>query len=157
MAVLVHFPTIYILCRLWSRLPNNLPTIWHDFWTICTWLLFIPDHSRSFWTVQNNQKRGHLDQVHRPLWPSKSHPHSVPTSLWLHKTFPDHQGRERSASRLAKCDRGLKFLPFVNMLRPEQNGTHYADIKSLWPLWDVAVILIWTINNPCYLRTTDLA
>ena len=39
--------------------------------------------------------------------PSKTHARSFPTSLRLHKTSPDHQGRERSAVRSAKCDRGF--------------------------------------------------
>ena len=44
--------------------------------------------------------------------PSKTHPRSFPTFLRLHKTSPDHQGRERSAVRSAKCDRGLRSCRF---------------------------------------------
>ena len=51
------FPTMHFLYRLCSRSPNDILTTWHDFVTLYPRLLFIPDHSRSFWTVQNNREQ----------------------------------------------------------------------------------------------------
>ena len=51
------FPTMHVLCRLCSRSPKDLLTTWHDFLTLYPRLLLIPDHPRSFWTVQNNREQ----------------------------------------------------------------------------------------------------
>ena len=59
--------------------------------------------------------------------PSKTHPRSFPTFLRLHKTSPDHQGRERSAVRSAKCDRG-----FINYANPVYGvSTIYHQVRCL--------------------------
>ena len=102
-------PTIHVRCRLCSRSPNDLPTTLHDFLTLYPRLLFIPDHSWSFWTVQNYRGQSRTPRPSSPT--SQDLPRPIPVlffpSLRLHKTSPDHQGRERSAFRSAKCDRGF--------------------------------------------------
>ena len=99
-------PTLFTLTQRPSndltRLPNALST---------TAL-----HSRPLPIVLNSSKQpgtvGDTSTKFTDLpGPSKTHPRSFPTFLRLHKTSPDHQGRERSAVRSAKCDRG--FTPCV--------------------------------------------
>ena len=95
-------PTLFTLTQRPSndltRLPNALST---------TAL-----HSRPLPIVLNSSKQpgtvGDTSTKFTDLpGPSKTHPRSFPTFLRLHKTSPDHQGRERSAVRSAKCDRGF--------------------------------------------------
>ena len=95
-------PTLFTLTQRPSndltRLPNALST---------TAL-----HSRPLPIVLNSSKQpgtvGDTSTKFTDLpGPSKTHPRSFQTFLRLHKTSPDHQGRERSAVRSAKCDRGL--------------------------------------------------
>ena len=79
------FPTMHVLCRLCSRLPNDLLTTWHDFLTLYPRLLFIPDHSRSFWTVQNNREQS---GTHRPSSPtSQDLPRPIPVLSRLSYDF----------------------------------------------------------------------
>ena len=101
-------PTLFTLTQRPSndltRLPNALST---------TAL-----HSRPLPIVLNSSKQpgtvGDTSTKFTDLpGPSKTHPRSFPTFLRLHKTSPDHQGRERSAVRSAKCDRGLKDMSLV--------------------------------------------
>ena len=79
------FPTMHVLCRLCSRSPNDLLTTWHDFLTLYPRLLFIPDHSRSFWTVQNNRE---LSGTPRPSSPtSQDLPRPIPVLSRLSYDF----------------------------------------------------------------------
>ena len=67
--------------------------------------------------------------------PSKTHPRSFLASLRLHKTFPDHQGRERSAVRSAKCDRGFNEWSFSYLhpwLRMKKSGPCFNIKTILW-------------------------
>ena len=100
-------PTLFTLTQRPSndltRLPNALST---------TAL-----HSRPLPIVLNSSKQpgtvGDTSTKFTDLpGPSKTHPRSFPTFLRLHKTSPNHQGRERSAVRSAKCDRGLTQSSF---------------------------------------------
>ena len=97
-------PTLFTLTQ-WpsndlTRLPNALST---------TAL-----HSRPLPIVLNSSKQpgtvGDTSTKFTDLpGPSKTHPRSFPTFLRLPKTSPDHQGRQRSAVRSAKCDRGFRL------------------------------------------------
>ena len=70
------FPTKLVLCLLCSRSPNDLLTTWHDLLTIYPRLLFIPDHSRLFWTVQNNREQSGTPRPSSPT--SQDLPRPIP-------------------------------------------------------------------------------
>ena len=70
------FPTKHALCRLCSRSPNDLLTTWQDFLTLYPRLLFIPDHSRLFWTVQNNREQSGTPRPSSPT--SQDLPRPIP-------------------------------------------------------------------------------
>ena len=54
----------------------HLLTTWHDFLTLYPWLLFIPDHSRLFWTVQNNREQSGTPRPSSPT--SQDLPRPIP-------------------------------------------------------------------------------
>ena len=82
------FPTMHVLCRLCSRSPNDLLTTWHDFLTLYPRLLFIPDHSRSFWTVQNNREQSGAPRPSSPTSQDLPRPISVLSRLPYDLTRP---------------------------------------------------------------------
>ena len=82
------FTTMYVLCRLRSRSPNDLPTTWQDFLTLYPRLLFIPDYSRSFWTVQNNRGESGTPQPSSPTSQDLSRPIPVLSRLPYDSTRP---------------------------------------------------------------------
>ena len=100
-------PTLFTLTQRPSNDLTRLPDV------LSTTAL----HSRPLPIVLNSSKQpgtvGDTSTKFTDLpGPSKTHPRSFPTFLRLHKTSPDHQGRERSAVRSAKCDRGLTGKTF---------------------------------------------
>ena len=98
-----------------ARLPPTVFTITerppNDLWrprNVLTRLTFIPDHSRLFWTVQNSREHRNTSTVFTDLsGPYQTSYRPFPTYQGPYTTFPDHQGRERSASKSAKCDQGF--------------------------------------------------
>ena len=134
-------PTLFTLTQRPSndltRLPNALST---------TAL-----HSRPLPIVLNSSKQpgtvGDTSTKFTDLpGPSKTHPRSFPTFLRLPKTSPDHQGRQRSAVRSAKCDRGLikhdSWIASSEMFVPMFQLPWY-QITIIWPiLWGIHNILI---------------
>ena len=106
MALLVHFPTTHVLYRLRSRLPNDLPTTWHDSPTLYPPLLFIPDHTRSFWTVQNNREQSETPWSSSPT--SQDLPRPTPS-------FPDFSTTSQDISR------------------PPRSGKIGFEVGLVWP------------------------
>ena len=104
MAVLVPFPTMHVLRRLCSRSPNDLQTTLHDFLTLYPRLLFTPDHSRSFWTVQNNREQSVTPRPSSPT--SQDLPRPIPVLSRLPCDFPrplptTKVGKGRHSGRLS--------------------------------------------------------
>ena len=111
-----------------TRFPNALPT---------TTL-----HPRPLPIVLNSSKQpgivGDTSTKFTDLsGPSKTHPRSFPTSLRLHKTSPDHYGRERSAVRSAKCDRGFTHCCPSPISKPE---VFCLESGSSLPHWNWRVL-----------------
>ena len=108
------FPTMHVLCRLCSRSPNDLTRLPNALSTTAL-------NPRPLPIVLNSSKQsGIVGNTSTKFTdfsgPSKTHPRSFPTSARLHKTSPDHPGRERSAVKSAKCDRGFNSRPLPIIL-----------------------------------------
>ena len=102
-------PTVFTTTE---RPPNDLEdlvTSPHDH------LLFpiTPDCFEQFKTVGNTSTE--FTDLPGPYRTSRR---PFPTSHRPYKTFPDHQGRERSASKSAKCDRGFSFFAVIRIHFP---------------------------------------
>ena len=92
--------------------------------------------------------------------PSKTHPRYFPTSVRLHKTSPDHPGRERSAVKSAKCDRGFTLV-HLNRSVPLHNPDcrQLACIRfcdgTVSGLWKTTEIPVRWAHNPLRQRKSQ--
>ena len=111
-----YFLTMDALCRLLLRSPNDPARTCPEFLSLFSRLLLIPDHSRCFGPFKTVRNISTKFTDHSGS--SKTHSRSFPTSpsLRLHKTSPDHQGRERSAFRSDVRYRWLKGQYRIGML-----------------------------------------
>ena len=153
------FPTMHVLWRLCSRSPNDLLTTWHDFLTLYPRLLFIPDHSRSFWTVQNNREQSGTPRPSSPT--SQDLPRPIPVLSRLSYDFPRplptiKVGKGRLSGRLSVTG-ALQRIPILSASKPTSetrvNCKQLLLLAFFQALHFISTIHIRTNTTNMYTRT----